>query len=56
MISAPARLMLVRDSIIGSEAKVVHIMLNHSIIGSNASISGNPHEISVGDYSEIMVG
>jgi glucose-1-phosphate thymidylyltransferase len=47
---------IIRDSIIGSEAKVIHIMLSHSIVGSNASITGNPHEISVGDYSEIQMG
>ncbi len=47
---------IIRDSIIGSEARVVHIMLHHSIIGSSAIIAGNPHEISVGDYSEIQVG
>jgi len=47
---------IIKDSIIGSEARVIHIMLTHSIIGNNASIAGNPHEISIGDYSEILVG
>ncbi|ABB23551.1 sugar phosphate nucleotidyltransferase [Pelodictyon luteolum] len=47
---------IVRDSIIGTSAKVAHIMINSSIVGNNASISGNPHEINIGDYSEIRVG
>jgi glucose-1-phosphate thymidylyltransferase len=47
---------IIKDSIIGNDAKVIHIMLNHSIIGNNAAITGNPHEISIGDYSEIQVG
>jgi glucose-1-phosphate thymidylyltransferase len=46
---------IVRDSIIGNHARVSHIMLDYSIIGNNASISGNPHEINIGDYSEIRV-
>jgi len=46
---------IVRDSIIGNGARVSHIMLDHSIVGNNASISGNPHEINIGDYSEIRV-
>ncbi len=46
---------IIKDSIIGNGAKVVHIMLEHSIIGNNASITGNPHEINIGDYSEVRV-
>ncbi len=46
---------IVRDSIIGNCARVSHIMIDHSIVGNNASISGNPHEINIGDYSEIRV-
>ena len=47
---------IIRDSIIGNYAKVGHIMLDYSIIGNNATITGNPHEINIGDYSEIRVG
>jgi len=47
---------IIKDSIVGNESRVIHIMLNNSIIGNNASIIGHPHEISVGDYSEILVG
>ncbi len=47
---------IIKESIIGKDARVVHIMLNKSIIGNNAVIRGNPHEISIGDFSEILVG
>ncbi|TCD47337.1 sugar phosphate nucleotidyltransferase [Chlorobium sp. N1] len=47
---------IARDSIIGNSARVAHIMLHGSIVGNNASISGNPHEINIGDYSEIRIG
>jgi glucose-1-phosphate thymidylyltransferase len=47
---------IIKDSIIGNEARVSNIMLDHSIVGNNAVITGNPHEINIGDYSEIRVG
>ncbi|WP_076789277.1 sugar phosphate nucleotidyltransferase [Chlorobium sp. KB01] len=47
---------IVRRSIIGNEARVSNIMLDQSIVGNNAVITGNPHEINIGDYSEIRVG
>ena len=47
---------IIRDSIIGSEARVEHITLEHSIVGNNASITGSPHKINIGDYSEIRLG
>ncbi|NTU96774.1 MAG: NTP transferase domain-containing protein [Chlorobiaceae bacterium] len=47
---------IVRDSIIGNDARVTHIMLEHSIVGNNTTITGNPHEINIGDFSEIRVG
>lgn len=46
---------IIRDSIIGNGARVSSIMLDNSIVGNNASISGSPHEINIGDYSEIRV-
>jgi len=46
---------IIKDSIIGNDARVSQIMLDNSIVGNNASISGNPHEINIGDYSEIRV-
>ncbi len=47
---------IIKNSIIGNQARVVHIMLDNSIIGNNASITGEPHEINIGDFSEIRVG
>lgn len=46
---------IVRDSIIGDGARVNSIMLDNSIVGNNASIGGNPHEVNIGDCSEIRV-
>lgn len=46
---------IIKKSIIGNNAKVKHIMLGHSIIGNNAVITGAPHEINIGDFSEIRV-
>lgn len=47
---------IVKDSIIGNDARVTHIMLDRSIVGNNTTITGNPHEINIGDFSEIRVG
>ncbi|NTV98035.1 MAG: NTP transferase domain-containing protein [Chlorobiaceae bacterium] len=47
---------IVKDSIIGNDARVTHIMLESSIVGNNTTITGNPHEINIGDFSEIRVG
>jgi len=47
---------IISDSIIGSDARVKHIMLEHSIVGNNASVTGTPHKINIGDYSEIRLG
>ncbi|MEI6846635.1 MAG: sugar phosphate nucleotidyltransferase [Chlorobiaceae bacterium] len=47
---------IIKYSIIGNEAEVRNIMLDHSIVGNNAVITGNPHQINIGDYSEIRVG
>ncbi|NTW56088.1 MAG: NTP transferase domain-containing protein [Chlorobiaceae bacterium] len=47
---------IIKDSIVGSDARVTHIMLNQSIVGNNATVSGNPNEINIGDFSEIRLG
>ncbi|NMW18366.1 MAG: NTP transferase domain-containing protein [Chlorobiaceae bacterium] len=47
---------IIKDSIIGSDARVEHISLEHSIVGNNASVTGSPHKINIGDYSEIRLG
>jgi len=46
---------IVKDSIIGRGARVDNIMLDNSIVGSNAGVSGNYHEINIGDSSEIKL-
>lgn len=46
---------IIKKSIIGNKAQVKHIMLGNSIIGNNAIIRGTPHEINIGDFSEIRV-
>ena len=46
----------IENSIVGNYARVSQIMLDHSIIGNNAVISGNPQSVNIGDYSEIRVG
>ena len=47
---------IIKDSIIGSDARVENISLEHSIVGNNASVTGSPHKINIGDYSEIRLG
>lgn len=47
---------IIKNSIIGNDARVSHAMLNDSIVGNNAWLTGNPHEINVGDFSEIRLG
>jgi glucose-1-phosphate thymidylyltransferase len=47
---------IVKDTIIGSDARVTHIMLDRSIVGNNATVTGNPNEINIGDFSEIRLG
>jgi glucose-1-phosphate thymidylyltransferase len=47
---------IIKGSIIGNYAQVSNIMLEESIVGNHAIITGDPHEINVGDYSEVRVG
>lgn len=44
---------IIRNSIIGAEAKVEKSMLDHSIVGQNAVVKGNYKRINAGDSSEI---
>ncbi|NTW73518.1 MAG: NTP transferase domain-containing protein [Chlorobiaceae bacterium] len=46
---------IVRNSIIGAQSQVSDIMLDRSIVGNNASLSGMGHEVNIGDYSEIRM-
>ncbi len=46
---------IVRNSIIGEKSHVSDIMLDQSIVGNHATLSGMGHEVNVGDYSEIRM-
>lgn len=46
---------IVRDSIIGTGAKVRHVMLDRSIVGHQADLSGEPHHANIGDFSVIKL-
>jgi glucose-1-phosphate thymidylyltransferase len=44
---------IVRNSIVGEEAKVVMALLENSIVGGNAVVTGSFKRINIGDSSEI---
>ncbi|HLF15006.1 MAG TPA: nucleotidyl transferase, partial [Bacteroidota bacterium] len=44
---------IVRNSIVGEEARVQRALLENSIVGSNAFVSGSFKRINIGDSSEI---
>ncbi|ARM31124.1 sugar phosphate nucleotidyltransferase [Prosthecochloris sp. HL-130-GSB] len=46
---------IITDSIIGNGAKVEKVMLQGSIVGSKAAVSGSRQEINIGDFSEIKL-
>ncbi|NTU69013.1 MAG: NTP transferase domain-containing protein [Chlorobiaceae bacterium] len=46
---------LIRNSIIGGKSQVNDIMLDRSIVGNNATLSGMGHEVNIGDFSEIRM-
>lgn len=47
---------VVRDSIINAAATLDGVLLEHSIIGENASVTGRAARINLGDSSEIELG
>ncbi|HID94780.1 MAG TPA: nucleotidyl transferase [Candidatus Latescibacteria bacterium] len=47
---------IVRDSIVGQNAKVDQCLLEGSIIGDNAHVKGVPARLNVGDSSEVGLG
>ncbi len=47
---------IVRNSIIGCKSQVNDIMLDRSIVGNNATLSGMGHQVNIGDFSEIRMG
>ncbi|NTU53231.1 MAG: NTP transferase domain-containing protein [Chlorobiaceae bacterium] len=46
---------IIMNSIIGEKSQVQDIMLDQSIIGSNAIISSMGHQMNIGDFSEIRM-
>ena len=44
---------IIRDSIINANARVESVLLEHSIIGENAAVTGRRGQINLGDSSEI---
>ncbi|MFB6141988.1 MAG: dTDP-glucose pyrophosphorylase, partial [Halorientalis sp.] len=44
---------IVRDSIVGRNATLEGVNLAGSIVGDNASVSGEPNHLNVGDNSSI---
>ncbi|MDR7485175.1 MAG: sugar phosphate nucleotidyltransferase [Armatimonadota bacterium] len=53
---ARVRHSVIRDSIINAEAIVEGVLLEHSIIGEHASVTGRAARINLGDSSEVVVG
>lgn len=47
---------VVRDSIVNADATLDGVLLEHSIIGEHASVTGRAARINLGDSSEIEVG
>lgn len=47
---------VVRDSIVNAGATLRGVLLEHSIIGERASVTGRPARINLGDSSEIELG
>lgn len=47
---------VVRDSIVNAAATLDGVLLEHSIIGENASVTGRAARINLGDSSEIELG
>lgn len=47
---------VVRDSIVNAAATLDGVLLEHSIIGENASVTGRAARINLGDSSEIQLG
>ena len=47
---------IIRNSIIGEESQVSDIMMDKSIVGNHASVSGMDNQLNIGDYSESHMG
>ncbi|MDX1476217.1 MAG: sugar phosphate nucleotidyltransferase [Saprospiraceae bacterium] len=47
---------IIRDSIIGSYARIREVVLHHSIVGQDAAIRGLRQSLNIGDNTEIDLG
>jgi glucose-1-phosphate thymidylyltransferase len=47
---------IVRDSVISEGAEIDNALLESSIVGDNARVTGGSHALSVGDASEVRLG
>jgi len=47
---------IVRDSIIGSYTNLYEVVLDNSLIGSEASVKGLSRSLNIGDNTEIDFG
>ena len=47
---------IIRESIIGSYTTLVDVVLNSSLIGSDASVKGLSRKLNIGDNTEIEIG
>jgi glucose-1-phosphate thymidylyltransferase len=54
--NASIRHSIVRDSIIGSFTHLHEVVLDHSLIGSDASVKGLSRTLNIGDNTDIDFG
>ena len=47
---------IIKDTIIGAYSKIQEIVLNNSLIGSDASVKGVSRNLNIGDNTEIELG
>jgi glucose-1-phosphate thymidylyltransferase len=47
---------IIRDSIIGSYTNLYEVVLDNSLIGSDASVKGLSRNLNIGDNTEIDFG
>ena len=44
---------IIRNSIVNDGARVTAMVLEDSLVGENAVVTGEPHRLNVGDSSEV---
>ena len=43
------------NSIVQQSASVLDVVITNSMVGNHATVSGNPHDLSLGDYNQLRV-